>query len=73
MSKLIGIYLTSLSSFDLGCGNSLEDYKWFSSNVAVVSVSTFGSIQAKRPGQAIIRVVSVFDSANYDEVPIYFS
>ncbi|XP_074574231.1 nuclear pore complex protein GP210 [Curcuma longa] len=56
-----------------GCGNSLEDYKWFSSNVAVVSVFAFGSIQAKRPGQAIIRVVSVFDSANYDQVVIEVS
>ncbi|XP_065001003.1 nuclear pore complex protein GP210-like isoform X1 [Musa acuminata AAA Group] len=56
-----------------GCGKYLQDYKWFSSNEAVVSASGFGSLQAKRPGHVIIKVISVFDSANFDEVAVEVS
>ncbi|WOL18742.1 nuclear pore complex protein [Canna indica] len=56
-----------------GCGRNPEDYGWFSSDKTIVSASGFGSIQAKKPGQAIIKVVSLFDSANYDEVVIEVS
>ncbi|KZV46427.1 nuclear pore membrane glycoprotein 210-like [Dorcoceras hygrometricum] len=51
-----------------GCAMSSSDYKWFSSDVASVSVSASGSVQAKKPGRATIRAVSIFDPLNYDEV-----
>ncbi|ERN13772.1 hypothetical protein AMTR_s00049p00191680 [Amborella trichopoda] len=53
-----------------GCAISSRDYRWFSSDKGIVSVSASGYVQAKRPGQAIIKVESVFDSLNYDEVVI---
>lgn len=36
--------------------------------MSTVSVSASGVVQAKKPGKATIRVLSVFDSFNYDEV-----
>lgn len=36
--------------------------------MSIVSVSASGVVQAKKPGKATIRVLSVFDSFNYDEV-----
>lgn len=53
-----------------GCAIAVNDYKWFSSDMASVSVSASGIVQAKRPGKATIKVVSIFDSFNYDEVVI---
>ncbi|XP_052195537.1 nuclear pore complex protein GP210 isoform X2 [Diospyros lotus] len=56
-----------------GCAKLSSDYKWFSSDMATVSVSAYGVVQAKKPGKAIIKVVSIFDSFNYDEVVIEVS
>lgn len=56
-----------------GCAKTSSDYKWFSSDVATVSVSAFGVVQAKKPGNATLKVVSIFDSSNYDEVTIEVS
>ncbi|XP_073140167.1 nuclear pore complex protein GP210 [Henckelia pumila] len=53
-----------------GCAMSSSDYKWYSSDVATVSVSASGIVQAKKPGKASIRAVSIFDSLNYDEVVV---
>lgn len=38
--------------------------------MATVSVSASGVVQAKRPGKAAIKVVSIFDPFNSDEVVI---
>ena len=51
-----------------GCGKMLKDYNWFSSDPAIVSVSAAGLVWANKPGLAIIKAVSVFDSSNFDEV-----
>ncbi|KAK9004035.1 hypothetical protein V6N11_001853 [Hibiscus sabdariffa] len=56
-----------------GCAKASSDYKWFSSDTTVVSVTTYGVVQAKRPGKATVKVVSSFDSFNYDEVVIEVS
>ncbi|CAN4082059.1 unnamed protein product [Withania somnifera] len=56
-----------------GCAMVSGDYKWFSSDMAIVSVSTFGIVQAKRPGKVTIKAVSVFDSLNYDEMIVEVS
>ncbi|KAL2529004.1 Nuclear pore complex protein [Forsythia ovata] len=56
-----------------GCAMSSSDYKWFSSDMAVVSVSASGIVEAKKPGKATIKVVSIFDSLNYDEMIIEVS
>uniref|UniRef100_A0A2P2KNT8 Uncharacterized protein MANES_17G112100 n=1 Tax=Rhizophora mucronata TaxID=61149 RepID=A0A2P2KNT8_RHIMU len=53
-----------------GCAKASNDFKWFSSDPATLSISTFGVVQAKKPGKATVRVVSIFDSFNYDEVVI---
>lgn len=52
----------------LGCAKASSDYKWFSSDMTTVSVSALGVVQAKKPGKATIKVVSIFDPINYDEV-----
>jgi nuclear pore complex protein Nup210 len=49
----------------------MEDYKLYSSDESVVSVSDSHTVRAKKPGQAVIKVVSVFDSLNFDEVCEY--
>ena len=51
-----------------GCGKTLDDYKLFSSDEDVASVSDSRIVRAKKPGQAAIRVVSAFDFLNFDEV-----
>ncbi|CAK7328121.1 unnamed protein product [Dovyalis caffra] len=56
-----------------GCAKTSSDYKWFSLDMATVSISPFGVLQAKKPGKATVRVVSIFDSSNYDEVVIEVS
>ena len=57
----------SLHSYE-GCGKTLDDYKLFSSDEDVASVSDSRIVHAKKPGQAVIRVVSAFDFLNFDEV-----
>jgi nuclear pore complex protein Nup210 len=49
----------------------MEDYKLYSSDESVVSVSDLRTVRAKKPGQAVIKVVSVFDFLNFDEVCEY--
>ncbi|KAK4603548.1 hypothetical protein RGQ29_012174 [Quercus rubra] len=56
-----------------GCAKASSDYKWFSSDTATVSVSALGIVQAKKPGKATVKVISVFDALNYDEVVIEVS
>ncbi|XP_051189761.1 nuclear pore complex protein GP210 [Lolium perenne] len=56
-----------------GCGKTMEDYKLYSSDESVVSVSDSHTVRAKKPGQAVIKVVSVFDSLNFDEIIIEVS
>ncbi|XVF57995.1 hypothetical protein PTKIN_Ptkin07bG0027000 [Pterospermum kingtungense] len=56
-----------------GCAKASNDYKWFSSDMNVVSVSAYGVVQAKKPGKATVKVVSSFDPFNYDEVTIEVS
>ncbi|XP_037443214.1 nuclear pore complex protein GP210-like [Triticum dicoccoides] len=56
-----------------GCGKTPEDYKLFSSDESVVSVSDSHTVRAKKPGQAVIKVVSTFDFLNFDEVIIEVS
>ncbi|KZV33401.1 hypothetical protein F511_39410 [Dorcoceras hygrometricum] len=53
-----------------GCAMSSSDYKWFSSDVAAVSVSASGIVQAKKPGRATIQAVSISDPLNYDEMVV---
>lgn len=36
--------------------------------MGIVSVSASGVVQAKKPGKATIKVLSIVDSFNYDEV-----
>lgn len=52
----------------VGCAKASNDYKWFTSDMSILSVSAYGIIQAKRPGIATVKVVSTFDSQNFDEV-----
>ncbi|XP_058778625.1 nuclear pore complex protein GP210 isoform X1 [Vicia villosa] len=56
-----------------GCAKTASDYKWLSSDISTVSVSVSGTIQAKKLGKATIKVVSVYDSLNYDEVLVEVS
>ncbi|MCH85883.1 nuclear pore membrane glycoprotein 210-like, partial [Trifolium medium] len=56
-----------------GCAKAVSDYKWLSSDISTVSVSASGTIQAKKPGKATIKVISVYDSLNYDEVLVEVS
>ncbi|KAK9117285.1 hypothetical protein Sjap_016232 [Stephania japonica] len=56
-----------------GCVETASDYKWYSSDLATVFVSSSGVVQAKKPGKATIRVVSAFDSMNFDEVVVKVS
>ncbi|KAH1248383.1 Nuclear pore complex protein [Glycine max] len=56
-----------------GCAKTVSDYKWLSSDLSTVSVSAFGVVQAKKPGKATIKVLSVYDSLNYDEVLVEVS
>ncbi|KAJ4729295.1 nuclear pore complex protein [Melia azedarach] len=56
-----------------GCAKASSDYKWFSSDMGTVSITASGVVQAKKPGKATVKVVSIFDSFNYDEVVIEVS
>uniref|UniRef100_A0A1J3FQQ1 BIG2 domain-containing protein n=1 Tax=Noccaea caerulescens TaxID=107243 RepID=A0A1J3FQQ1_NOCCA len=56
-----------------GCAKASSDYKWFTSDMSILSVSAYGIIQAKRPGIATVKVVSAFDSQNFDEVVVEVS
>ena len=57
--------------FNVGCAKASSDYKWFTSDMSILSVSAYGIIQAKRPGIATVKVVSTFDSQNFDEVQLH--
>ncbi|XVE67869.1 hypothetical protein DITRI_Ditri09bG0022500 [Diplodiscus trichospermus] len=56
-----------------GCAKASSDYKWFSSDATVISVTAYGVVQAKKPGKVAVKVVSSFDSFNYDEVVVEVS
>ncbi|KAF5479668.1 hypothetical protein F2P56_000470 [Juglans regia] len=56
-----------------GCVKASSDYRWFSSDTATVLISASGVVQAKKPGKATVKVLSVFDALNYDEVVIEVS
>ncbi|KAJ4827574.1 hypothetical protein Tsubulata_004795 [Turnera subulata] len=56
-----------------GCAKASSEYKWFSSDIAILAISNSGVVQAKRHGKATVKVASVFDSLNYDEVVIEVS
>ncbi|CAB4305668.1 unnamed protein product [Prunus armeniaca] len=56
-----------------GCAKASSDYNGFSSDMGIVSVSASGVAQAKKPGKATIKVLSIFDSFNYDEVVVEVS
>nr|CAB3452832.1 unnamed protein product [Digitaria exilis] len=56
-----------------GCGKTLDDYKLISSDEDVASVSDSRIVRAKKPGQAVIRVVSAFDFLNFDEIIVEVS
>lgn len=56
----------------VGCAKASSDYKWFSSDMGTVSITASGVVQAKKPGKATVKVVSIFDSFNYDEVKLFF-
>ncbi|XWS40691.1 hypothetical protein CRYUN_Cryun17cG0017400 [Craigia yunnanensis] len=56
-----------------GCAKASSDYKWFSSDNTVVLITAYGVVQAKKPGKATVKVVSSFDSFNYDEVVVEVS
>ncbi|WOG84886.1 hypothetical protein DCAR_0104071 [Daucus carota subsp. sativus] len=53
-----------------GCAVSSSNYKWFSTDMSIVSVSPNGIVQPKQPGKAVITVVSIYDTFNNDEVEI---
>ncbi|CAL5434444.1 unnamed protein product [Camellia sinensis] len=50
------------------CAKVSSDYKWFSTDMGIVSVSAHGVVQAKKPGKATSKVVSNFYPFNYDEL-----
>ncbi|BAU00962.1 hypothetical protein VIGAN_11010600 [Vigna angularis var. angularis] len=56
-----------------GCAKTVSDFRWLSSDSFTVSVTAFGIVQAKKPGKATIKVLSVYDSLNYDEVLVEVS
>ncbi|KAG9446505.1 hypothetical protein H6P81_012633 [Aristolochia fimbriata] len=56
-----------------GCAKTSRDFNWYSSDTATVSVSSAGVVRANKPGKSTIKVVSVFDDMNYDEVVIEVS
>ncbi|GFP93457.1 nuclear pore complex protein gp210 [Phtheirospermum japonicum] len=68
-----GVYQELELKVNGGCAVSSSDYKWFSSDMAVLSVSVSGVVQAKKPGKATIRAVSLFDPLNYDELVVEVS
>ncbi|KAL8475384.1 hypothetical protein ACS0TY_028160 [Phlomoides rotata] len=68
-----GVYQEMELKASGGCAMSPSDYKWFSSDMDVVSVSVSGIVQAKMPGKSTIRAVSIFDPLNYDEIVIEVS
>ncbi|XP_038715182.1 nuclear pore complex protein GP210 isoform X2 [Tripterygium wilfordii] len=51
-----------------GCAKTSSDYKWFSSDMTIVSISASGVLQAMKPGKVTIKAVSIFDPLNLDEV-----
>ncbi|EYU37293.1 hypothetical protein MIMGU_mgv1a019136mg [Erythranthe guttata] len=68
-----GVYQEFQLKASGGCAVFPSHYKWLSLDEAVVSVSASGIVRARKPGNATIRVVSIFDSLNYDEMVIEVS
>ncbi|XP_022152143.1 nuclear pore complex protein GP210 isoform X1 [Momordica charantia] len=64
------VYQEVLLEASGGCAKTSSDYKWFSTDRTVVTVSASGVVQAKKTGKATVKVQSIFDSSNYDEVVI---
>ncbi|CAI9087870.1 OLC1v1022055C1 [Oldenlandia corymbosa var. corymbosa] len=56
-----------------GCAMAASDYNWFSSDIAVVTVSASGVLQSKNPGKATIKAVSTYDLFNFDEIIVEVS
>ncbi|KAK4782397.1 hypothetical protein SAY86_016499 [Trapa natans] len=56
-----------------GCVKASTDFKWFSSDMGVLSISTSGVIQVKKLGKAVVKVTSALDPFNYDEVIVEVS
>lgn len=59
-----GIYQEVQLKATGGCGKLF----WLSANEAIVSMTASGFVRAKKPGTTTIKVFSLFDSVNYDEV-----
>ncbi|KAF5204727.1 Nuclear pore membrane glycoprotein [Thalictrum thalictroides] len=70
---VVGIYQEVALKATGGCVESSTSYKWYSSDVATVSVSPSGVVQAKKPSQVTIKVVSMYDGLNYDQVDVKVS
>ncbi|PIA51702.1 hypothetical protein AQUCO_01100520v1 [Aquilegia coerulea] len=70
---VVGIYQEVALKATGGCVETSTSYKWYSSDVATVSVSPSGVVQAKKPGQVTIKVVSMYDALNYDQVDVKVS
>lgn len=61
------------ANWPVGCAKSSSDFRWYSSDMDIASVSTSGVLQAKQLGKATVRVSSAFDPFNYDEVTTLIS
>ncbi|KAL5718155.1 hypothetical protein ACHQM5_011091 [Ranunculus cassubicifolius] len=68
-----GIYQELSLKATGGCMETSIGYKWFSSDMSIVSISASGIVQAKKPGQVTIKVVSAYDALNYDQVDVKVS
>ncbi|KAF9625307.1 hypothetical protein IFM89_021246 [Coptis chinensis] len=68
-----GVYQELALKATGGCMETSTSYKWYSSDMTTVSVSASGFVQAKKPGQVTIKVVSMYDEMNYDQVDVKVS
>ncbi|KAL9154800.1 hypothetical protein ABFS82_10G140800 [Erythranthe guttata] len=68
-----GVYQEFQLKANGGCAVFSSHYKWLSLDAAVVSVSASGIVRARKPGNATIRVMSIFDPLNYDEMVVEVS
>ncbi|KAF9590251.1 hypothetical protein IFM89_032029 [Coptis chinensis] len=68
-----GVYQELTLKATGGCMETSTSYKWYSSDMTTVSVSASGFVQAKKPGQVTIKVVSMYDEMNYDQVDVKVS
>lgn len=74
-TSIMLIYYSNLDFFGglVGCATTPAEYRWLSSDSSILSVSNMGVVQAKRPGKATVKVVSIFDNLNFDEVSTVWS